>query len=138
MNRAIRLLNLLFTLPFLVMIYLFSAEWISEELGNSKIGFIIAFVVSLTIQLFIWKKVGAGFKTLTDFAFNTGFFLSSFVFTIFFFGFIAFYPGANQAPFVGLVYGPVSLVLGTLIGLIVGIIVGISKKYKKHHHFEEV
>ena len=72
--------------------------------------------------MLIWEKVGAGFKTLTDFAFNTGFFLSSFVFTIFFFGSIAFYPGSNQAPLMGMILGPVSLVLGTVIGLIVGII----------------
>jgi hypothetical protein len=130
MNRtAIRLLNLLFTLPFLVMIYLFSAEWISEELGNSKIGFIIAFVVSLAIQLFIWEKVGAGFKTLTDFAFNTGFFLSSFVFTIFALGKHTFYPG-NLSGLEGFFLGPLALVLGSVIGLIVGIIVRIIKKHK--------
>ncbi len=122
MNRTIRLFNLLLTLPFLVTLYIFLADLISVELESSKIAFIIIFVVSLAIQLFIWKKVGAGFKSIADFAFNTGFFLSSFVFTIFFFGPIVFYPGSNQAPLAGLFLGPLSLVLGTVIGLIAGII----------------
>ncbi len=130
MNRTIRLFNLLLTLPFLLTLYFFLAHLISVELESSKIAFIIIFVVSFAIQLFIWKKVGAGFESLLDFAFNTGFFLSSFVFSTFFFGFIVFYPGANQAPLVGLFLGPLSLVLGTVIGLIVGIIVGKIKKYK--------
>ena len=129
MNRTIRLFNLLFTLPLLLTIYIFSAHLISAELESSKIAFTIIFIISFAIQLFIWNRVGAGFETLLDFTFNIGFFLSSFVFSTSFFGYIVFFPG-NQSGLLGMFLGPVSLVLGSVIGLIVGIIVGIIKKHK--------
>jgi hypothetical protein len=97
---------------FMVVPYSNSFTWLAN---------IIAFCLSISIGLFMYRKMGRNDNRVLTYALKGAVLLGAIGFSIGFFGPIIFTPSSNQGPLLGIfITGPIGFLLGLIAGALYG------------------